>query len=239
MIVSGSVLAGWLPGEPPVDIGGADAARAARDELTKGIYHRDEPGLVSRFLVWARDWLADVFARIAAVSPGGWSGLVALAAVVVLAVVVVRWRVGAPARTRARAGGVVFGGTVRSAAEYREAARAAAARGDHEAAVRDGFRALVRELEERTFLDERPGRTADEVAREGSVVAPEAAAPLRTAAREFDEVCYGGRAATARAYDEIRAADDAVRRIRRPADQPGLRALGSAAGTVPLGGAPR
>ncbi|NYH91629.1 DUF4129 domain-containing protein [Actinopolymorpha rutila] len=227
-LVSGSV--GRLPGEPPIDIGGADAARAARDELTKGIYHRDEPGLVSRVLVWARDWLADVFGRIAAVSPGGWWGLVALAAVVVLAVVVVRWRVGALARTRARTDGTVFAGTVRSAAEYREAARAAAARDDHEAAVRDGFRALVRELEERTFLDERPGRTADEVAREGSVIAPEAAASLRTAAREFDEVCYGGRVATVRAYDEIRAADDAVRRIRRPA---------GAAGAVPVGGAPR
>lgn len=221
--------AGRLPAEPPIDVGGAGAARAARDELTKGIYHRDEPGLVSRFLVWAQDWLAEVFARIAAVSPGGWWGLVALAAVVVLAVVVVRRRVGALARTRGRAGGAVFAGTARSAAEHRDAAKAAAARGDHEAAVRDGFRALVRELEERTFLDERPGRTADEVAREGSVVAPQAAASLRTAAREFDEVCYGGRTATARAYDEIRAADDAVRRIRGPA----------AAGAVPVGGAPR
>ena len=226
--VSGTV--GWLPGAPPIDIGGAGAARAARDELTKGIYHRDEPGLVSRFLGWARDWLAEVFARIAALSPGGWWGLVALAVLLVLAVVVIRWRVGALARTRTRAVGAVFAGTVRSAAEHREAARAAAGRGDHEAAVRDGFRALARELEERTFLDERPGRTADEVAREGAVVAPEAAAVLGTAAREFDEVCYGGRVATARAYDEIQAADDAVRRIRGPA---------AAADAVAVGGAPR
>ncbi|MET9018871.1 DUF4129 domain-containing protein [Actinopolymorpha sp. NPDC004070] len=231
--------AGRSPGGPPIDVGGADAARAARDELTKGIYHRDEPGLVSRFLVWARDWLADVFARIAAVSPGGWWGLLALAALLVLAVIVVHRRVGALARTRARADGAVFGGTVRSAAEHREAARAAAGRGDHETAVREGFRALVRELEERAFLDERPGRTADEVAREGSAVAPGAAVPLRTAAREFDEVCYGGRVATARAYDEIRAADDAVRRIRRPTGRADHLGSDVRSADVPLGGAPR
>jgi hypothetical protein len=201
---------------PPIDISGSEAARAAREELTKGIYHRDEPGVVSRFLVWAQEHLVRLFGAIAALSPGGWWGLLALAAVIVIAVVVVRRRVGALARARAREDQAVFAGRVRSAAEHRARAERAAASGDHETAVREGFRALGRDLEERTFLDERPGRTADEVAREGALVAPDAAAALRTAALVFDEVCYGGRPATAEAYALVRAADDAVRQVRRP-----------------------
>ena len=201
---------------PPIDVSGADAARAAREELTKGIYHRDEPGVVSRFLTWAQEHLVRLFGAIAALSPGGWWGLLALAAVLALAVVVVRRRVGALARARARSDRTVFAGLSRSAAEHRAAAEEAAARGDHETAVRERFRALGRTLEERTFLDERPGRTADEVAREGALVAPDAAAALRTAALVFDEVCYGGRVATAETHALVRAADDAVRDIRRP-----------------------
>ncbi|WP_020577230.1 DUF4129 domain-containing protein [Actinopolymorpha alba] len=203
--------------EPPIDISREEAARAARDELTKGIYHRDEPGVVSRFLTWAFEQMQRFMAWVADYSPGGFWGLLGLLAILVLAVVIIRWRIGALARSRARVDVAVFAGQSRTAAEHRAAADEALRQGDYDAAVRERFRALVRDLEERTLLDERPGRTADEVAREAAQVAPGSTEPLRAAAQAFDEVCYGGRRATPEAEAVVRAADDAVRQLRRPA----------------------
>ncbi len=205
---------------PPVDIGRDAAARAAREELTRGIYHRDDPGVVSRVLAWAQDVLVRLFDAIAAHSPGGVWGLLALALVVALAVVVVRWRVGALARSGSVAGAPVFAGQALSASEHRRAADAAAAAGEYETACRERFRAVVRELEERAVLDERPGRTAGEVVAETTALAPAVAAPLRAAARVFDEVSYGGRPGSAAADARLRTADDAVRDLRRSAAAP-------------------
>lgn len=212
MIVAGSI---WLAGaDPPVDVGREEAARAAREELSKGIYHRDEPGVISRVLGWVLDQAERLLAAVAAHSPGGVWGLLALVALLVIAVVVVRWRIGALARSATQQAAPVFSGRTLTAAEHRAAADAAAARGDADTACRERFRALVRELEERTVLDERPGRTADEVAAEVAVLTPAAAEVLRTAARVFDEVTYGGRRATPDNDAAIRLADEAVRQIR-------------------------
>jgi Domain of unknown function (DUF4129) len=199
-----------------VDVDRDEAAKAARDELTKGIYHRDEPGVISRFLGWVLEQLVRLLDAIATHSPGGGWGLLALLTLLVVAGVVIRWRVGALARAAARPSEAVFAGRHRTAAEHRAEADAAAARGDLETACRERFRALLRELEERTVLDERPGRTADEVAWEVAALAPGAAAAMRVAARAFDEVCYGGRHAMATDDAAIRTADEAVRQLRGP-----------------------
>lgn len=199
---------------PPIDIGREEAARAAREELSKREYHTDDPGLVSRFLQWVLDWLRGLLADASERSPGGLVGLAIIVGVLVLGLLVIRWRIGRLARARARRDGAVFAGRRRTAAEHRAAADAAAAAGDYDAAVRERFRALIRDLEERTVLDERPGRTADEVAREVAALAPDAAEPIELAARLFDEVCYGGRRATADTDERIRAADTAVHRVR-------------------------
>jgi hypothetical protein len=85
------------------------------------------------------------------------------------------------------------------------AARAAAARGEHELALRLGFRAGVARLELGESL------STGEVARRLRSPAFD-----RTAAR-FDEIVYGGRPAGAADVDEARAAWDAVRSGRRAA----------------------
>jgi hypothetical protein len=210
-----NALAGSLAtADPPIDIGRDEAARAAREELRKSIYHRDEPGVVSRVLRWLFEHAAQLLGYLAEMSPGGLWGLLALLVLVVLAVIVIRWRIGAVARSASVSGGSVFAGRVRTAAEHRAAAEAAAGKGDYTTACRERFRALVRELEERTILDARPGRTADEVAREVAVLAPETTDALDAAAQVFDEVSYGDRQATAEADGVIRTADDLARRIR-------------------------
>jgi hypothetical protein len=98
------------------------------------------------------------------------------------------------------------------AAEYRRRADEHAAAGRFAEAVRERMRAIVRELEQRGVLDPRPGRTADEVAREAGAVVPAVAGVLRAAAGIFDEVWYGGRRATPHSEALMRQADDRVRR---------------------------
>ncbi|MGF1432555.1 DUF4129 domain-containing protein, partial [Kitasatospora sp. LaBMicrA B282] len=84
--------------------------------------------------------------------------------------------------------------------------------GDFAAAVREQMRALVRDLEERTLLDPRPGRTADEAAVEAGRRLPQHAAALRTAARLFDDIAFGERTADRAAYQQLADLDAALRR---------------------------
>ena len=90
----------WLLLTTAVDpVGGPDAQRAAREELRKAQYHRDDPGLVSRFL----HWLSRRFDSLLSGSAGSNALLILLviiAAVVIFAVVIVTEIVTAWIRTR-------------------------------------------------------------------------------------------------------------------------------------------
>jgi hypothetical protein len=76
------------------------------------------------------------------------------------------------------------------------------------------MRALVRALEERALLDVRPGRTADEAAAEAGRALPAHTDRLRTAARDFDDVTYGGRSATEQSYHRIAELDRDLERTK-------------------------
>ena len=197
----------------PVELG-RDAARdAAADELSRQIYQQAEPGLSERVVQWLYEHLVDLLDEFATVSPGGYAGLVVIALLVVAAVVAVRLKVGPFGRT-AREEQALFLGRVRSAAEHRAAAAAHADAGEWAEAVRDRLRAVIRALEERSLLEPRPGRTADEAADEAGQALPECAASLRAAARLFDEIWYGGRSATVESDRALRDLDEQVSRSR-------------------------
>jgi hypothetical protein len=72
-------------------------------------------------------------------------------------------------------------------------------------------RAIAVELQERSILPPRLGRTADELAAEASGPLPAHAVRLRDAARLFDDVRYGGRAGTADGYQRLRDLDAGIR----------------------------
>jgi hypothetical protein len=214
------VIAAGLPGFPilarlalsPID---RDAAReAAQRELSKGIYHTDQPGLLERMLDSAVGWLDRALSRAAGVAPGGIWGLLALLVVLGAAVVLVVWRTG-PVRRRAAwpGSGLDVSGLV-SADEHRRRADGYAQDERYAEAVRERMRAIVRELEGRGVLEPRPGRTADEVARDAAGSVPGVAGDLRAAARLFDEIWYGSRPATAGSDAAIREADQRVRAAR-------------------------
>ncbi|MEU7475976.1 DUF4129 domain-containing protein [Lentzea sp. NPDC042327] len=192
----------------PVDLDRDEAREAAVRELSDPAYVSDDPNPVERALRWVLEQLDELFA-----GAGGMSGITAvtiIVAVVVLVVVVVRLRTGRTGRAL-RSGAQVFGDAVMTAAEHRAAADRAAAAGDLAEAVRERFRAVVRELEQRGVLDARAGRTVAEVAAEAGRSLPGLADDLRGAAVQFDDVRYGGRTATDQGYRQLVSVDDRVR----------------------------
>ncbi|MCA5894642.1 DUF4129 domain-containing protein [Isoptericola sp. NEAU-Y5] len=201
---------GLLPAAVPVDPDRATARRWLLEELSKPEYQED-PSLLMRFL----EWFAGLFDDLPALDSGRvWLAVVLV--VVVLVIVLIAWRVAGPIRLsrRARPSVAVLEDDSRTAAELRASADAAAARGDWSTAMLDRFRALVRSLEERVVLDERPGRTAQEAAAAAADRLPDVAAQLHRAAALFDDVCYGTLPARAEDDTTMRELDTRVAALR-------------------------
>ena len=209
----------------PVDISRDDARSAARRELARQEYQADQPSLTERAARWVMDFLGDLLDRASGASPGGYAGLVVMLLLLVAAVVAIRLKVGPLARA-GRAEDTLFVGATLTAAEHRRAAEGHATAGRWDEALRERLRALIRDLEERGLLDPRPGRTADEAARDAGAALPSYAGDLRDAAVAFDDVWYGGRPATREAYQQVTVLDEALRRAR-PSD---VGVVGAAAG---------
>lgn len=175
------------------------ARDAAAEELSRQPYQEAQPSLLLRAVGRVLREIGDLLDRAASAAPGGPLGLLLLTLLIGLLVAVVVAKV-RPGRGGRESAPLFEGGQVLTAAEHRARADAAAAEGRYADAVRERLRAVVRELEARGVLDPRPGRTADEVAREAGAAVPEVAGDLTRAARVFDEVWYGGRPADADGY---------------------------------------
>lgn len=168
-------------------------------------------------------WLQEKWQELLAAADGrmslgaAWAVLAAL-----LVVALLTWWVAGPLRRRrgaARGSADVFGDDLRTAAEHRAAAAAATARGDWDTAVLEGYRALLRALDERALLDLVPGRTAHEGALDAAGRFPDRVVELVAASVMFDDVRYGHRAAEeadAHAVAELDAALAAATPVRTP-----------------------
>lgn len=214
---AGGLAATWYgiraEDDVPVRIPRLPAREAAEDELSKRMYQEHEPSLLRRALDRFWEWLDTLFSAAAGVTPGGPVGLAVVIAVLLLLVVALRLRLG-PLH-RAPAGSVpLFDDRPLSAAEHRAAAERHATAQEWDLAVRERMRALVRSLEERALLDPRPGRTADEAAAEAGRPLPGHAARLHTAARDFDDITYGGRPGTPEVYARLRDLDADLQRSK-------------------------
>ncbi|MFI6035776.1 DUF4129 domain-containing protein [Streptomyces sp. NPDC051315] len=202
----GSALS-WARGdEPPVTIPRDPAREAARRELSKQLYHENDPSLFERALNSVWDWIGDLFGAASTAAPGGTLGLVVIVLAVIAALAALWWRLGTPRRLPPSSA-ALFDDRPRTAADHRAAAEAHAAQGHWNQALQERMRAIVRSLEERALLDTRPGRTADEAAAEAGRTLPAHTDRLRAAARDFDDVTYGGRTATEQAYHRIAGLD--------------------------------
>lgn len=196
----------------PIEIDPNDAREAAANELADPVYRAAEPSWLDQVFTRIGRWLGEV---LSALGGPGTGGLVILLILAVAVFAVIRLRMGRLGRVHRTSGGLVFpDGTALSAEDYRRAAEEALARGDLGAAVRERFRAVVRELEARGVLDERSGRTVDECAVQAGRRLPDRADALRAAAVLFDDVVYGGRPATEGGYQDLTALDAGIQAAR-------------------------
>jgi hypothetical protein len=227
------VIRSWLlPLDVPVGLGRDDARQRAAEELSKAKYGGRPEWLEEAAERAARfvELLVELYLRLTGGRPGGegvsWGFLLAVA-ILVAGLVLVVWKVGLPRwRRRTQPGSLALDSRV-AAEDYRSLAQEHAARGDWQAAVRDRFRALVRDLETRTILQVRPARTAWEAAWSASTVLPESRDALVAGADLFNRVVYGDQRAEPADYAQMSSIDDAV---RQAADRVDLAALEPAPG---------
>jgi len=226
-------MSGWpVPLDIPVRIGGEEARRRAVDELAKAKYGglpdwADE--LLNR-LGRVLDRIVEAVLRFVFGSPGGGAGIspgfVIAVVLLLVAIGLVVWKVGLPRWRRRSIDAAVDLDASVPAADYRHLADQHAEHGDWRAAVRDRFRALVRELEVRTILDVRPARTAWEAAYAASRLLPGCRDDLRTAAEDFSTVMYGERRADETLYRRMAAIDDRVTAAADTVDLAGTETAG-------------
>ncbi|MFL6070535.1 MAG: DUF4129 domain-containing protein [Actinomycetes bacterium] len=209
-----SGLAITVLADAPIDVGRDEARDLAHRELAQKVYVDAQPSWWERASTWAWDHFNELLDKAGgALGGAGW--LFVLALVVVAIVVVIAWRTGSLERRHRGSSTPVFGDQLTSASEHRRQAELAAGRGDWNTAVIESFRELVRDLEERGALDPRPGRTADEAAREAGSLFPDAGAELLDAASTFDEVAYSDRAGTSEGYHLVHRVATGLR-MRKP-----------------------
>lgn len=187
----------WLVATaPPAPVTRDGAQAAARSELSKRAYHRNDPSLVERGLLWLLKKLGKLLDNSVNHAPGHAIGLLLIIAIAAGVVVLIAARVGVVRRSR-HIDTAIFSLEETTARDHRERAQQFAETGEWALAVREWLRAIARELEQRGVLDPRPGRTAAELCREAGARLPALIDDLRTATSTFDAVWYGGRLATA------------------------------------------
>lgn len=196
-------------GGPPVTVPREAARRAAEHELSRPVYHQDDPGPIRQALNWFWERVSDLSSAASDAAPGGTVGLVVIVLAIIALIVALRMRLGALRRTPTGDTGLFDEGP-RSADDHRAAAETHAAAGRWSEALQERMRAVVRSLEERALLDPRPGRTADEAAGEAARTLPRRTDALHAAARAFDEVTYAHRPADAAAYARLRDLDTEI-----------------------------
>ncbi len=175
----------------------------ARRELARAIYR---PSLLTRLWRDITHWLSSIVSTSTAGSLSWW-GLILLAVAVLGAAAVVLYWLGPTRMHKQARGSPVRTGHVLTAAEHRSDADRLAAGGSYGEAIVERIRAIVADLEAREILLRRPARTAHELAADAGAAFPAEAAELAGAARLFDDVRYGGRAADQTAYGRVRDLD--------------------------------
>jgi hypothetical protein len=192
-----------LAAAPPLDPTREAARQWALVELSDAAYAQAQPGPVQRAVTWLLDHLPTLNGFG---GPSQVTATVLLLLVLALVVVVVLLRTGRLRGPGARTG---------ARAVFDQTGLSAAAAGRWADAVLERFRAVVRSLEERVVIDERPGRTAFEAATQAGRVLPDCSGDLLAGAEVFDEVVYGERTATAADDERLRALQTRLLAARR------------------------
>jgi hypothetical protein len=197
----------------PVDLDREAARDAVLRELADPRYAADDPNLAQRVSRWLFERIGDVLDRAVAATPGGaWGLLLAamIAAAVATVLLIAGRRVLAERRAGQRGADLFTGSAAMTAQQHRDLAREAAAAEDWTTALVEGFRALVRTLDEQGRWMTRASRTADEAATEAATLFPEQSESWLQAARRFDAVLFGRQSAGPADHALVAALDRAL-----------------------------
>lgn len=205
-----SMLAGTAPAGAPIS---GDAARdAARHELSKAVYHRDDPTAADRVWSWVLHKLAYLFGKSDATTPKHVIALVIVAALIGFVIYLV-YRAGPLRRRRITRSSANSVNPV-AAHDHRARALRYNETGDWGQALREWLRDCAAQVEARGILAPRPGRTAAELATAAGLMLPSAAAALHDAATAFDEIFFASRPPNAADAQLGQQASAAVRAAR-------------------------
>jgi hypothetical protein len=179
-------------------------------ELNRSSYRGSWLESLLRWVLRQLNNLLDGVSRVGGLSPV-ITVLVALVVITLLGWVLPKVR-----RESAAAGAewAVLRELTTSAATYRDRAARAFTNGRYDEAVLDWFRALARDMSDRTLLDDAPGRTAHEVSLALGHPFPGQAERIGHAADVFDSVRYGHRGVTAEQADAVQKLDAELVRTR-------------------------
>ena len=192
----------------PVDPDAPDARKLLLDELGKPEYAAARPTLIDRIAQAIQDWLGSF--------QGSGDGSVPnifplVVTVLVVGLIVAAFFVfGRPRlQRRSAVARALFSDDddTRTSTELRASAHRAAAAGDFVVAIEEMFRAVARQLAERTVVSVTPGTTAQEFAARAGRTFPEHGDRLVRGARSFDGVRYLDRPGSREEFDEISALD--------------------------------
>lgn len=204
-----------LPRGVPVEPDAEEARRWATEELARDVYST-EPGLLQRAWEWFVRQLEQLLSFEVAAPPNLVPVIVVLGVAVLL--VVALYLAGPVRRRRAAATGrgsnAVFDDSTATSGDLTRSADDAARRGSWDDAVLMRFRAIIRALDERTILDDRPGLTAHEASSTAAARLPTCGPGLLWAGRLFDDVCYGSVRAHREQDARLRELADDVARAR-------------------------
>jgi Domain of unknown function (DUF4129) len=181
----------------------AQARNWLNQELHGSRYQDPWLDSVIRWIVDQLRRLLDSVGRLAGLSPV----ITILVALVVIAALV--WALPRVRREPvvAASDAVVLEDLTITPRNYRDLAARALRDGRYGDAVLDGFRAIAKDMSDRTLLDDAPGRTAHEVALALAPPFPDHADRLARAADVFDSVRYGHRLANADQAGQVQHLD--------------------------------
>jgi Domain of unknown function (DUF4129) len=204
-------LASWSPLRG-LDPSPAEARKWLSDELHRSDYHN--PWLESS-LRWIFGQLSKLLDGANKLANSGLSVVVTVL-VALVAITLLVWVLPKVRREPVVAhpdGAVIVDPTI-TAGTYRDLAARALADGRYDAAVLEGFRAIAKDMSDRTLLDDAPGLTAHEVSLELSRPFPDFAGRLSQSANLFDAVRYGHRSATQDQAGQVLRLDSELAKAR-------------------------